>query len=199
MGVQLRGGAKVIQPVGYGFGLRLLIHFASIERVRFGFVADGGHQRYRERRSFERELGDGAKEEVQRFAMLTHTDFSLGPSAQIPVGPVFLVPSLALGLAISSFERPTDAEPQHDERIDTADLLLRGGLSLGFPLRNDQGLLLAADLNQIFSGSGEEDLINPGGPIDSEDTDDMAALAEETGLPLFDLHLVFSLGYQAWF
>ncbi len=187
LGVLLAGGARVIQPVGFGAGLQFRVHALHLGPVRIGGEVQLGHTRFLERRTILHDSGAGP-EEVRRYAALGHTDFTLGPSFQVVMGPVFLELGGGAGLGISSFVRPTGAFSNTEEHFVDYTALLRGGGHLGIPIRNNQGLLVGAALHKYFS---KLQIASDPGEVDAD--------PEVSDVNPFDLMLDFTLGYHCMF
>ncbi|WP_146155447.1 hypothetical protein [Enhygromyxa salina] len=180
-GTLLSGGADVVQPFGYGFAAQLRIHFVGVVKSRFGVEVHAGHARFSQRRDFE-SVDGGAT--VTRITLLTDTDFSAGPSFQIPLGPLFVQLGGSAGVALSTLFRPLAADGVDDEAISTSNFMLRGGFSLGVPVLNRHGVTLGAGVHRIFSS--REVAIDPRSP-------------ESPTTRPFGTWLEVLLGYQIWF
>jgi hypothetical protein len=180
-GTLLAGGTDVVQPFGYGFAAQLRIHFVGVVKSRFGIEFHAGHTRFSERNNYEG-ITEGST--ITRVTLLTDTDFSAGPSMQIPLGPLFLQFGGSAGVALSTLYRPQSAEVSDDEHVSTSNFMLRGGLSLGVPVLNRHGLTIGAGVHHIFSP--REVLVDP---LDIE---------LGTTRP-FATWLEVLLGYQIWF
>lgn len=148
-GVLLAGGRDVVQPYGYGFAAQLRAHFARVYKSRFGLELHAGHTRFPERQAFESPLLEGLS--VRRDKLLTATDVSLGPSLEIPIGPLFVQFGAGVGVGISSLLRPVSADPIDDEGVTAVNPLVRGGLSFGVPVFEGHGLTLGVGAQHIFS------------------------------------------------
>lgn len=180
-GTLLSGGAGIVQPFGYGFAAQLRIHFVGVVKSRFGVEIHAGHTRFSKRNEFE---GFEEGSTIKRVTLLTDTDFSAGPSLQIPLGPLFLQFGGSAGVALSTLFRPLSAETADDEAISTSNFMLRGGLSLGVPVLNRHGLTIGAGVHHIFSPREVE--IDP-------------LAAEPVMTHPFGSWLEILLGYQIWF
>jgi hypothetical protein len=177
----LGGGADIMQRFGYGFAAQLRIHFVGVVKSRFGVEIHAGHARFSQRRQYE---GFDEATEITRTTLMTSTDFSAGPSMQIPLGPLFLQFGGSAGVALSTLYRPLSAEVFEDEAISTSNFMLRGGLTLGVPILNRHGLTFGAGVHHIFSP--REVVIDP------------QAVEPVTTRP-FGTWLEVLLGYQIWF
>lgn len=184
LGVLLAGGSDVIQPVGFGAGLGFNVHGLHLGPLRFGAGVQLGHTRYLERRNL-RANTTGQEEQITRFAALGHTDFTLGPSLQLVLGPVFLQADFGAGLGISTFVRPRGPFKEDEETFDDYTAVIRGVGSLGIPIRNNQGLLIGAGVHKYFSR--EQIVANP---PDDPDID------FEPDTNPFDLMIEIHLGYH---
>jgi hypothetical protein len=179
-GTLLSSGADLVQPFGYGFGAALRLHFLPLLKSRFGVEIHAGHTRFPKRVEFD----DGDGDKVVRKALLTETDFSAGPSLEIPIGPVFVALGGSAGLALSSLYRPLTIDAIGDELVSATNFMLRGGLSLGVPILNQHGLNIGAAVHHVFSP--REAAIDP-------------TAVEKTMIRPFGTSLQASLGYQIWF
>lgn len=150
LGILLAGGAEVIQPVGFGAGLEIRIHALRLGPIRLGGLIHFGHTRFIERRSFQL-MTEGDVQRVTRYAALGHTDFSLGPSLQVPLGPVFIEAGVGVGVAISTFYRPLGAMETEVETFDDTSAMLQGGGQLVVPIRKNQGILVGITGYHFFS------------------------------------------------
>jgi hypothetical protein len=179
-GTLFSSGADLVQPFGYGFAAHLRIHFLPVLKSRVGVEIHAGHTRFPKRVEFD----DGDGDKVARKALLTDTDFSAGPSWEIPIGPVFFGFGGSAGVALSSLFRPLSIEGAGDELVSTTNFMLRGGLSLGIPVLNHHGLNIGAGVHHVFSPRRVAiDPTTTGGP---------------TVRP-FGTMLEVALGYQIWF
>lgn len=185
-GVLLGNGRDVVQPLGFGFGAQIRAHFINLGAIRFGLSFIAGHTRFPERRSIEGvDEFTGEFVERDRWARISHTDLSLGPSFGLPLGPVILQGSVTAGLGIDQlFEPVTPFSTLEDREITSYDPLLRGGLGVGIPIRNDHGLSVGVGVGKYFSDARYR-----------VPTDDGSGA---TFAP-FDLLLEASLAYTAWF
>jgi hypothetical protein len=179
-GMLLSDGAQLVQPFGYGFAAHLRIHFLPVAKSRFGVEVHAGHTRWPKRVQFEDLDGD----KVARNALLTDTDFSAGPSLEIPIGPLFLGLGGSAGVALSSLYRPLSIDGVDDELVSATNFMLRGGLNLGIPVLNHHGINIGAGVHHIFSR--RRVAIDP------------TSMDSPTVRP-FGTWLEVSLGYQIWF
>jgi hypothetical protein len=179
-GTLLSSGADLVQPFGYGFAAALRLHFLPVLKSRFGAEIHAGHTRFTKRVQFDDVDGD----KVVRKALLSDTDFSAGPSLEIPLGPLFLALGGSAGVAISSLYRPLSIDAIEDELVSTTNFMLRGGLSLGVPLLNHHGLSVGTAVHHVFSS--REVAIDP-------------TNADSATVRPFGTWLEVSLGYQIWF
>ena len=180
LAVLVGGGADIIQPVGWGVAFQLRLHFLRVLKSRFGVEIYGGHARFSERGSFETFEGS----EITRVSLLTHTDFSAGPSLQIPIGPVFVQFGGSAGVAISTLLRPRSADSSMDETLTNTDFGLRGGASLNVPILNRHGITVGSGVHHLFSRR--------------EVTIDLDDAEGDTTRPFSTWVEVFA-GYQIWF
>jgi hypothetical protein len=183
LGVLLGGGREIIQPIAWGVAMQLRVHFLQVVKSRFGIELHAGHTRWQQREDFEVVVGDAAQ--VTRISLLTHTDVSLGPSIEIPIGPVFLQFGGSGGFAVSTLARARSADASEDEQISEFDGLVRGGLSLGVPIANRQGLAFGAAAHQVFSN--REVLVDLNGAADGPKTSPFSTWLETYA------------AYQVWF
>jgi hypothetical protein len=187
MGILIGGGDVVIKPpLGYGFGLKLAYYPLRLGPMRFGFAFHGGHTRYMGARDVVAPNAPADSPITRRFSVLSHTDLALGPHFQIPAGPVIFEVGAGGGLGVSSYRRVVDAEPGHDESVVAYDGLVRADLTLGIPIRNNQGLAVGVDLHKYFSKTRVV-------------TDPKAPMGAEPDSIVFDLTLAVTLAYQMWF
>ncbi len=177
---RINGSQDLVRAVGWGATMQLRIHFLRVAKARFGVEIYGGHTRFSRQRDYEAFEGNT----VTRTTLLTHSDFSAGPSLQIPLGAVFIQFGGSAGIAISGLQRPLSADASEDDLVNDTDFLLRGGLSLGIPILNHHGLTIGAGIQHMFSG--REIPLEPGN-IDGPTTRPFSAWVEAT------------LGYQIWF
>lgn len=147
--VLLAGGRDVVQPYGFGFAAQLRAHFVQVYKSRFGLELHAGHNRFPQRQNFT--LDDEFGTSISRTKLLSTTDVSLGPSLEIPIGPIFLQFGGGVGVGVSSLQRPRSADPIEDELVSAVNVLLRGGLQLGIPVYGNHGLNLGADVQHVFS------------------------------------------------
>ncbi len=183
MGVLLGGGRDIIQPIAWGLAAQIRLHFVRVVKSRFGVEIHAGHTRWQQRDDFEVVVGEATA--LTRISLLTHTDVSLGPSFEIPIGPVFLQFGVTGGFAVSTLVRARSADASEDDQISEFDGLLRGGLSLGIPIVNGQGLVVGVAAQQVFSN--RELLIDPNGTADSPKTSPFSTWLESF------------IAYQVWF
>jgi hypothetical protein len=186
--VLIGDGRRVIQPAGFGAELQFRAYALHLGRLRLGGQAHLGHTRVIERRTFSYDDGSGAgPQRVRRYAALGHTDFSLGPSAQVVLGPVLLEGGAAVGVGIDNLVRPLGPLPTDEQQTTDVSAMLRGGGQLVVPIRNDQGIVLGVHATKFFSRTqvvAEPDPTVPDAPPDANP---------------FDLVLEIGLGYQMWF
>ncbi len=183
MGILIGGGDVVIKPpLGYGFGLKLAYYPLRLGPMRFGFAFHGGHTRYMSARS----VMNQDSSITRRWSVLSHTDLALGPHFQVPAGPVLFEFGAGGGLGVSSYRRVVDAEPGHDESTVAYNGLVRADLTLGVPIRNNQGIAVGVDLQKYFSQTRVVTV--PDAP--------MGAKPDSV---VFDLTLAVTLAYQMWF
>ena len=150
LGILLAGGADVIRPVGFGAGFSFRVHALHLGPLRLGGAVDLGHTRFIEPRTVSGNI-DGQAQTARRFAALAHTDFGLGPSLQIVMGPIYLQGDLTVGLGISAFSRPTGVLTNEEEHHSDVSAMLRTGGLLGVPIRNNQGITIGASVQRYFS------------------------------------------------
>lgn len=186
-GVLVGNGRHVIQPYGFGFGLQFRYHGLRVGPTRFGLEVHAGHTRFMERRFVATTAADGGEQKVKRWAALGHTDFTLGPSLQIPLRPLILALGAGAGLMVSDFVRPHGAFVTEEEQVTDASAMIRAGGQLGIPIRNNQGLVLGAAVHQIFSST--QVIAEP----------DDAVPDAEPDTSVFDLVVESYLAYQMWF
>ncbi len=185
MGVQLTSGREIVQPFGYGFAAQLRLHFARVIKSRFGFELHAGHTRWQQRQDFEPIVVGSSEATVTRIMLLTHTDFSVGPSFEIPIGAVFLQLGAGAGVAVSTLSRPRSADAREDQQLSNANPLVRGGVSLGIPILNRHGLALGTGVHHVFSQ--REVTVDPVG-----DPEGAKAVPFATWLEVYG-------AYQIWF
>jgi hypothetical protein len=150
LGILLAGGAKVIQPIGFGAGFRFRVHALHLGPLRLGGGVELGHTRFMERRVVSSFVG-GADQTATRYAALGHTDLSLGPSLQLLLGPVYVQGDFGVGLGISTFSRPRGALTIEEEHHSDVTAMIRGGGELGIPIRNNQGIAIGSSVQRYFS------------------------------------------------
>jgi hypothetical protein len=187
MGILIGSGDVVIQPpLGFGFGLKLAYYALQLGPMRFGFAFHGGHSRYMRSRFFAAAAGDADAPMTRRWSVLSHTDLAFGPHFQVPAGPLLIEFGAGGGLGISSWRRAVDAEPGHDESTVAYNGLVRADLTLGVPIRNNQGIALGVDLQKYFSQTRVV-------------TDLAAPAGAKPDSVIFDLTLAVTVAYQMWF
>ena len=188
MGILVGDGSVVAAPpLGYGFGLKLAFYALQLGPMRFGFAFHGGHTRYPGRRDVDVPGADNGPTAVRRrWSVLSHTDLALGPHFQLPAGPVLLEFGAGGGLGVSSYRRVVDFDPAHDDVTVAYDGLVRADLTLGVPIRNNQGIAVGVDLQKYFSKTRVVTV--PGAPT--------GAAPDSV---VFDLTLAVTLAYQMWF
>lgn len=186
LGILIGDGARVIQPVGFGAELQLRALGLPLPWLRLGGQAHLGHTRVLERATFQHDTGGGVQE-VRRYAALGHTDFSLGPAAQLVLGPVMLEGGVAVGVGINNLVRPLGPLPTDEVQTTDTTFMLRGGGQLAVPIVRNQGLVLGVFATRFFSRT--QVVANP---------DPEAPDAPPDANP-FDLVLEIGLGYQMWF
>ncbi len=189
MGILVGSGDVVIQPpLGYGFGLKLAYYALRMGPMRLGFAFHGGHTRYMGARDVPVMNGGGLGMVpfVRRWSVLSHTDIALGPHLQVPAGPVLFELGAGGGLGVSSYRRVVDAEPGHDDSTVAYNGLVRADLTLGVPIRNNQGVAIGVDLQKYFSRTRVA-------------TDPAAPMGAPPESVVFDLTLAVTIAYQMWF
>lgn len=177
-GVLLGDGRRVIQPAGFGAGLQFRVHAGRLGPVRFGGEIQLGHLHFLEKRFVPAPDGSNAR----RYAALGHTEFALGPSIQILMGPVFAELGAAVGVGISQFVRPLEATDEQDVTDTTA--MIRGGGHLGVPIRNNSSVIFGVAAQKYFSKQKIVARPDPAEPL---------APADVTP---FDLALEIMVGYH---
>lgn len=186
--VILGDGRRVIQPAGFGAELQFRAYALHLGRLRLGGQSHLGHTRVIDEVSVSYDDGTGAgAQQVRRYAALGHTDFSLGPSMQLVLGPILIEAGAAVGLGISNLVRPLGALPTDEQQVTDVTAMLRGGGQLAVPIRNNQGVVLGVHAAKFFSR--EQVVAHP-----DPDVPDAAPDANP-----FDLVLEIGLGYQMWF
>lgn len=188
MGIVAGAGDVVVQPpLGFGFGLKLAFYPVRAGPMRFGFGFHGGHDRFVSRRVIVTQ-SDGGMDTVSttRWSVLTHTDLALGLGFQVPAGPLIFELGGGGGLGISSYRRAVDADAQNDDVTVAYSPLVRADVSMGVPIRRNQGIALGVDLQKYFSDKKVATAPDAprGAPPDSV---------------VFDLILNVTLAYQMWF
>lgn len=189
MGIVIGAGDVVVQPpLGYGFGLKLVWFPVRAGPLRFGFGFNGGHDRFASRRVLVSQSPNdpGVTVMTPRWSVLTHTDAALGLAFQVPAGPLLFEFGGGGGLGVSSYRRAVDASVEGDEVTVAYSPLVRADLSLGVPIRNNQGIALGVDLQKYFSDKRVVTVPDAprGAPPDSV---------------VFDMILNVTLAYQMWF
>lgn len=187
LAVLLGDGARVIQPVGFGAELQFRVYALHLGRLRFGGQAHLGHTRVLERVILQHDDGTGTTTAVRRHAALGHTDFSLGPSAQVVLGPIIIEGGAAVGLGISNLVRPLGPLPSDEVQDLDTTAMLRGGGQIAVPIRRNQGLVLGVHATKFFSNAQVVANPDPAMPDAIPDANP------------FDLVLEIGLGYQMWF
>jgi hypothetical protein len=182
-------GRRVIQPVGFGAELQLRAYGLHLGPLRLGGQAHLGHTRVLERAVLSYDDGSGAPPQaVRRYAALGHTDFSLGPAAQVVVGPLLLEGGVAVGVGIDNLVRPLGPLAfVEEEQVSDVVVMLRGGGQLAVPIRRNQGVVLGVHATKFFSRTQVVAAPDPALPD-----------APPNANP-FDLVLEIGLGYQMWF
>ena len=183
----LAGGRGVIQPFGFGAALHFRLYGLYLGPLRIGGAAHLGHSHFLERRTVAQPDAAVGEQSAVRWAALGHTDFTAGPSIQLPVGPVLLEGGAGVGLGISSFDRPLGPFPSDEEQFIDYSLMLRGGGQVGIPLRDNQGIVVGFAVQRFFSAL---EIVR--------DPDPAVPEAEPDTHP-FDLMLEGTVGYQMWF
>lgn len=183
LGALVGGQREIIQPIAWGLAMQLRLHFVRVARARFGVELHAGHTRWQQRDEFELVEGDGGK--LTRISMLTHTDVSLGPAFEIPIGPVAVQLGGSGGFAVSTLGRAVSADTADDQRISEFDGLVRGGAALGVPIANNQGLVFGAAVHHVFSK--REVPVDPLG------------VPEGRSAKPFGTWVESFVGYQVWF
>ena len=181
-------GRRVIQPAGFGAELQFRAYALNLGRLRFGGEAHLGHTRVIDRVDLAYDAGTGTgTQQVRRYAALGHTDFSLGPSLQVVLGPVILEGGAAVGLGISSLVRPLGPLPTDEEQTTSVSAMIRGGGQLAVPIRRNQGVVVGVSAAKFFSKTQIVAHPDPAEPDAAPDANP------------FDLVLEIGLGYQMWF
>lgn len=188
MGVVIGAGDVVVQPpLGFGFGLKLAYYPVRAGPMRFGFGFHGGHDRFMSRRVIV-SASDGGMDKVStaRWSVLTHTDLALGLGFQIPAGPLIFELGGGGGLGISSYRRAVDTDVLNDDVTVAYSPQVRADVSMGIPIRNNQGIALGVDMQKYFSDKKVVTVPDAprGAPPDSV---------------VFDMILNVTLAYQMWF
>ncbi len=178
---------RVIQPVGYGAEIQFRAYGLHLGGwLRLGGQAHLGHTRVTQRFLVDHDDGTSVQS-IRRTAALGHTDFSLGPSAQLVLGPVLLEGGAAVGVGISNLVRPQHPTTIEEEQFTDTTVMLRGGGQLAVPIRNNQGVVLGVYATRFFS------------QLQVVAEPDPAAPDAEPDANPFDLVLEVGLGYQMWF
>ncbi|HWB73451.1 MAG TPA: hypothetical protein VG755_00820 [Nannocystaceae bacterium] len=148
LGILVGDGTRLMnQQVGFGAGLQFRVHALRLGPLRIGGELHLGHTRFIDRRTIGLDSGGTAR----RYASLGHTDFALGPSFQLVMGPVFAELGVSAGLGISSFVRPTSAFPSEEQQLDATSAMIRGGGHFGVPIRNNSSIIFGAAVQKYFS------------------------------------------------
>ena len=186
--ILLGDGRRVLQPAGFGAELQFRAYALHLGRLRFGGQSHLGHTRVLDRMDVSYDDGSGAgPQQVRRYAALGHTDFSLGPSAQLVLGPIIVEGGAAVGLGISNLKRPLGALPTQEQQVIDVTAMLRGGAQIAVPIRRNQGVVVGVHATKFFSRKqvvAHPDPAMPDAPPDANP---------------FDLVLEIGLGYQMWF
>lgn len=170
IGVLVGDGHRVMQRVGFGAGLQFRVHALRLGPLRIGGELHLGHTRFIDRRTIALDGGGTAR----RYASLGHTEFALGPSFQLVMGPVFAELGVSAGLGISSFVRPTSAFPSEEQQVDATSAMIRGGGHLGVPIRNNSSIIIGAAVQKYFSRKkvvAHPDPMDPDQPADTNPFD----------------------------
>ena len=171
LGILVGDGKRLMgQQVGFGAGLQFRVHALRLGPLRIGGELHLGHTRFIDRRTIDLDGGGTAR----RYASLGHTDFALGPSFQLVMGPVFAELGVSAGLGISSFVRPTSAFPSEEQQVDATSAMIRGGGHLGIPIRNNSSIILGAAVQKYFSRKKvvqNPDPLDPDKPADTNPFD----------------------------
>ncbi len=183
LGILFVGGAQVIQRVGFGAGMQFRVHGGRVGPFRFGGEAHFGHLHFLEARDVPDPNGGTAR----RYAALGHTDFALGPSIQIVMGPVFAELGVAAGVGINTLVRPTTAFPSEEEDVTNVSPMIRSGAHIGVPIRNNSGIAIGASIHKYFSRTQVVARPDPENPDQAPDTNP------------FDLALEIIVGYHYMF
>ncbi len=183
LGILLGDGRRVIQPYGFGAGLQFRVHAGRLGPFRFGGELHLGHTRWLDRRSVTTDAGGSAR----RYASLGHTDFALGPSVQIVMGPVFAELGVSGGLGISSFVRPTSTFASEEQQVDATSAMIRGGGHLGVPIRNNSSIIFGVAAQKYFSN--KKIIAKP----------DPLIVDQQPDVNPFDLVLEVTVGYHFMF
>lgn len=189
MGIVAGAGDVVVQPpLGFGFGFKLAIYPVRAGPMRFGFTFNGGHDRFMSRRVIvSQSMTDpGTTVMTPRWSVLTHTDLALGLGFQIPAGPLIFELGGGGGLGVSSYRRAVSVDTQGDDVTVAYSPLLRADVSVGIPIRRNQGLAIGLDMQKYFSDKRVVTIPDApqGAPPDSV---------------VFDLIFNVTLAYQMWF
>lgn len=185
-------GRRVLQPAGFGAELQLRAYALNLGRLRFGGQSHLGHTRVLDKVTVYHDDGTGTgAQPVRRYAALGHTDFSLGPSMQVVLGPIVVEAGAAVGLGISNLVRPLGPLPSDEEQLIDVTAMLRGGGQIAVPIRNNQGVVLGVHAAKFFSR--KQVVAHPDPAVPNVQPD-----APPDANP-FDLVLEIGLGYQMWF
>ncbi|MBC8070047.1 MAG: hypothetical protein IAG13_17040 [Deltaproteobacteria bacterium] len=147
LGILLGDGRRVIQPTGFGAGLQFRVHALRLGPLRFGGELQLGHTRYLD----DRQVATPTGGEARRYAVLGHTDFAIGPSIQIVMGPIFAELGVAGGLGISTFVRPLGPFNLDEQQVDDYTGMIRGGGHIGVPIRNNSSIVFGTAVHKYFS------------------------------------------------
>ncbi len=183
LGVLFAGGAEVIQPVGFGAGLQFRVHALHLGPLRLGGEVQLGHTRFLQRNSVPTPSGSSAR----RFSALGHTDFALGPSFQLVMGPIFAEVGVAVGLGVSTLVRPFGPFIIDEEDVSDTTAMIRGGGHIGVPIRNNSSITIGATIHKYFSRKQVVARPSPDLPDAPPDTNP------------FDLMLEIVVGYHFMF
>jgi hypothetical protein len=183
LGILFVGGAHVMQRVGFGAGLQFRVHAGRVGPFRFGGELHFGHLHFLQRNDVTTPEGATAR----RYSALGHTEFALGPSIQIVMGPVFAELGVAAGLGINTLVRPTSAFPSEEEDVTNVSPMLRSGAHIGVPIRNNSSVVVGSSIHKYFSSTQVVAQPDPSNPDQQPDTNP------------FDLALEIIVGYHFMF
>lgn len=147
LGILLGDGRRVIQPTGFGAGLQFRVHGLRLGPLRFGGELQLGHTRYLD----DRQVATPTGGEARRYASLGHTDFTLGPSFQLVMGPIYAELGVGGGFAINSFVRPLGPFNIDEQQVDDTTGMIRGGGHIGVPIRNNSNIIFGVGVQKFFS------------------------------------------------